>query len=69
MAEGTAAPSACIAINMFDFLEVFTQLFPISFQLTRPMRGATDRDICRKFRASISTHTPHAGRDRNIWFI
>ena len=38
-------------------------MYKITFQLTRPMRGATEvyrkaiRDV------GISTHTPHAGRD------
>ena len=34
------------------------------FQLTRPMRGATQRSFCRyALRLFISTHTPHAGRN------
>ena len=35
----------------------------ITFQLTRPMRGATAVDAQRFFDFYISTHTPHAGRD------
>ena len=34
-----------------------------AFQLTRPMRGATGLDFWATTRMSISTHTPHAGRD------
>ena len=37
----------------------------IVFQLTRPMRGATTTHRSRRHRFSISTHTPHAGRDRS----
>ena len=33
------------------------------FQLTRPMRGATSQWIADKQSITISTHTPHAGRD------
>ena len=35
-----------------------------AFLLTRPMRGATTANIMIDERSSISTHTPHAGRDR-----
>ena len=35
------------------------------FLLTRPMRGATPSTYQRLQRQTISTHTPHAGRDRN----
>ena len=33
------------------------------FQLTRPMRGATARTVCKTLAFCISTHAPHAGRD------
>ncbi len=33
------------------------------FQLTRPMRGATATPLFHFCPHSISTHTPHAGRD------
>ena len=35
-----------------------------AFQLTRPMRGATRYSAAAHLAASISTHTPHAGRDQ-----
>ena len=35
----------------------------IIFQLTRPMRGATDTDAVKSSYGTISTHTPHAGRN------
>ena len=35
-----------------------------AFQLTRPMRGATKTACNRTQLRGISTHTPHAGRDR-----
>ena len=35
----------------------------ITFQSTRPMRGATRRRLLRQKRRSISIHAPHAGRD------
>ena len=34
------------------------------FQLTRLMRGVTIAQLCRHLRQKISTHTPHARRDR-----
>ena len=34
------------------------------FLLTRPMRGATAQDQVKSNMFCISTHTPHAGRDR-----
>ena len=34
-----------------------------AFQLTRPLRGATLRQIIREIFSVISTHTPLAGRD------
>ena len=37
--------------------------WPVKFQLTRPMRGATAPDERARPAAMISTHTPHAGRD------
>ena len=36
------------------------------FLLTRPMRGATEHTRIRKQTKTISTHTPHAGRDEDI---
>ena len=33
------------------------------FQSTRPMRGATNGDACRRREKRISIHAPHAGRD------
>ena len=36
------------------------------FQLTRPMRGATASTSSALMVVSISTHTPHAGRDKRI---
>ncbi len=35
----------------------------VTFQLTRPMRGATNYTALDTIAAGISTHTPHAGRD------
>ena len=37
--------------------------FDVPFQLTRPMRGATQWFFSSSLIALISTHTPHAGRD------
>ena len=37
------------------------------FQLTRPMRGATFQTAVAVADTSISTHTPHAGRDSNYF--
>ena len=37
-----------------------------AFQLTRPMRGATRLTTTASKAKVISTHTPHAGRDRRI---
>ncbi len=39
------------------------QAAPAGFQLTRPMRGATTLPAQNPPHFSISTHTPHAGRD------
>ena len=36
----------------------------VKFQLTRPMRGATSWAKTARVISPISTHTPHAGRDR-----
>ena len=36
----------------------------ISFQLTRPLRGATSEFIIIAVNVNISTHTPLAGRDQ-----
>ena len=36
------------------------------FQLTRPMRGATRERRNRSIVITISTHAPHAGRDRDF---
>ena len=36
----------------------------LTFLLTRPMRGATSPVVKSVSRKPISTHTPHAGRDR-----
>ena len=38
---------------------------PYLFQLTRPMRGVTSPVSRSRARITISTHTPHAGRDEN----
>ena len=35
----------------------------ILFQSTRPMRGATDAALRRRYLHDISIHAPHAGRD------
>ena len=37
---------------------------PAAFLLTRPMRGATGTGSSQAKGIEISTHTPHAGRDR-----
>ena len=42
-------------------------LISIRFQPTRPLRGATLRDIARHRHIRISTHAPLAGRDR--WYL
>ena len=34
------------------------------FQLTRLIRGVTVGGLCRRVRKVISTHTPHARRDK-----
>ena len=49
-----ARPASCSAISFND-----------SFQLTRPLRGATSLISQRLTCALISTHTPLAGRDRH----
>ena len=36
----------------------------ILFQSTRPMRGATDAALRRRYLHDISIHAPHAGRDK-----
>ena len=36
------------------------------FQLTRLMRGVTERNTYYYHYSAISTHTPHARRDRSI---
>ena len=49
-------------------LDAFIAL-DLAFQLTRPMRGVTEADR-RKWEAmQISTHTPHAGRDRLLKIV
>ena len=40
----------------------------ITFQLTRPMRGATMMGMLGIFAQMISTHTPHAGRDEIVGY-
>ena len=38
----------------------------ILFQSTRPMRGATDAALRRRYLHDISIHAPHAGRDQPL---
>ncbi len=41
----------------------------VTFQLTRPMRGATSTILTESRMTTISTHTPHAGRDDHFAWI
>ena len=44
----------------------YPQNLDFLFQLTRLMRGVTDYLLLVKFDNLISTHTPHARRDKHI---
>ena len=41
----------------------------MTFQSTRPMRGATGHDISDEYTTEVSIHAPHAGRDTRAFSI
>ena len=41
----------------------------LKFQLTRLMRGVTADNLMLELGEKISTHTPHARRDENIYKV
>ena len=48
-------------------LKKIVLLCTFKFQLTRLMRGVTVKSLKLKGFSAISTHTPHARRDLNLW--
>ena len=46
-------------------MKLLNRLLILRFQLTRPMRGATSDILQLRVHVLISTHTPHAGRNRH----
>ena len=55
-------PRAPYGARLYQVLQVV--LIIVGFQSTRPIRGATTVRVDESYKAQISIHAPHTGRDR-----